>query len=90
MPDEANGLDLNDVWFVLNGSGAIVQTLAAAPTVQLDGNADRGEFLIAGNSLTLYIFTPDQSGVSNCNGGCAVAWPPLMVAGGESGCGCER
>ena len=29
---------------------------------------------------TLYTFDKDAAGQSNCNGGCAAAWPPFMVA----------
>ena len=29
---------------------------------------------------TLYTFDKDAAGLSNCNGGCAAAWPPFMVA----------
>ena len=29
---------------------------------------------------TLYTFDKDVAGKSNCNGGCATAWPPFMVA----------
>lgn len=29
---------------------------------------------------TLYTFDKDTAGQSNCNGGCAAAWPPFMVA----------
>ena len=29
---------------------------------------------------TLYTFDKDAAGKSNCNGGCAAAWPPFMVA----------
>ena len=29
---------------------------------------------------TLYTFDKDVVGKSNCNGGCAAAWPPFMVA----------
>lgn len=29
---------------------------------------------------TLYMFDKDAAGKSNCNGGCAAAWPPFMVA----------
>ncbi len=29
---------------------------------------------------TLYTFDNDAPGKSNCNGGCAAAWPPFMVA----------
>ncbi len=87
-PGDANGQAVNDVWWVLDAAGNQIggptpEPIDATPTVQLGGNATLGEFLVAGNGLTLYIFTPDQPGVSNCNGGCAVAWPPLTVADGE-------
>jgi len=86
---DANGQAVNDVWWVLDATGTQIggptpELIDATPTVQLGGNATLGEFLIAGNGLTLYIFTPDESGVSNCNGGCAVAWPPLSVEDGET------
>ena len=29
---------------------------------------------------TLYTFDKDAAGKSNCNGGCAAAWPPFVVA----------
>ena len=29
---------------------------------------------------TLYTFDKDAAGRSNCNGGCAAAWPPFVVA----------
>jgi predicted lipoprotein with Yx(FWY)xxD motif len=29
---------------------------------------------------TLYTFDKDTAGKSNCNGGCAAAWPPFIVA----------
>lgn len=29
---------------------------------------------------TLYTFDKDAAGKSNCNGGCATAWPPFIVA----------
>jgi predicted lipoprotein with Yx(FWY)xxD motif len=34
--------------------------------------------------MTLYRFEKDGAGVSNCNGGCAAAWPPLVVAAGQA------
>ena len=29
--------------------------------------------------MTLYLFTPDEAGAPTCVGGCAQAWPPLLV-----------
>ena len=84
-PGDANGQAVNDVWWVLDGSGAVNQTPPPPPTIQLGGNDALGEFIVAGdNGWSLYIFLPDEPGVSNCNGGCAVAWPPLTVAEGET------
>jgi predicted lipoprotein with Yx(FWY)xxD motif len=40
-----------------------------------------GSFLVDGNGLTLYIFTKDQPGISNCSGTCASLWPPLLTNG---------
>ena len=34
------------------------------------------------NGLTLYTFDLDESGVSNCHGGCLSVWPPFLVADG--------
>jgi Uncharacterized protein conserved in bacteria len=31
--------------------------------------------------MTLYMFTKDTAGVSNCAGGCLTAWPPLVATG---------
>jgi len=54
-------------------------------TIELGTNSVLSDALVAGeNGLTLYIFTPDAPGVSNCNGGCAVASPPLTVPDGET------
>jgi predicted lipoprotein with Yx(FWY)xxD motif len=36
---------------------------------------------------TLYTFDKDTSGKSNCNGGCATAWPPFIVANPAQGGG---
>ena len=46
----------------------------ANPTVENNGVLANKE------GKTLYIFTKDAAGKSNCNGGCASAWPPFAVA----------
>lgn len=57
---------------------------AAAPTVSLGGNDELGSFFVGPNGMTLYLFTKDTPGVSNCAGDCATNWPPLTVADGEN------
>lgn len=54
------------------------------PTVQVGGNDELGEFLVASNQMTLYIFTEDDRNKSNCYDDCAVAWPPLIMYDGET------
>lgn len=39
-----------------------------------------GDVLTDEAGMTLYIFTRDMAGVSNCSGGCAANWPPFMAA----------
>jgi predicted lipoprotein with Yx(FWY)xxD motif len=46
----------------------------ANPTVESNGVLTNKE------GKTLYTFTKDAAGKSNCNGACAAAWPPFMVA----------
>ncbi len=53
---------------------ANVLTLNTASTAAL------GTFLTAANGMTLYMYTPDKPGVSNCSGQCAVIWPPYTVS----------
>jgi predicted lipoprotein with Yx(FWY)xxD motif len=39
-----------------------------------------GNLLVDAKGMTLYTFDKDAAGRSNCNGGCATAWPPAAVA----------
>jgi len=53
-------------------------------TIGLSSSEDLGQFLVDANGMTLYTFTKDEPGTSNCYGQCAVNWPPLTVAEGET------
>ncbi len=44
------------------------------------GQTSLGPVLTDTNGMTLYTFTRDMPGFSNCNGPCAVSWPPLMAS----------
>ena len=63
----------------------IVEPTVAAveSTVMLSSADDLGEFLVDAEGMTLYLFTVDDPGTSNCYGGCAEAWPPFLL--GEAG-----
>ncbi len=40
-----------------------------------------GTVVTDANGLSLYLFTPDGAGEPTCTGGCAEAWPPVLVDG---------
>ena len=50
---------------------------AAAPVKTVE--SAKGKVLAGENGKTLYTFKNDKAGVSNCNGDCQKAWPPLMA-----------
>jgi predicted lipoprotein with Yx(FWY)xxD motif len=54
---------------------ALAQT---APAKTAD--TTKGKTLVDAKGMTLYIFDRDATGKSNCNGQCAVAWPPFAAA----------
>lgn len=69
QPGDTTGQGVNDVWFVVNVN----------PTVQVAAHPELGDILVGPNGMTLYLYTNDEPGVSNCTGGCLAAWPPLLV-----------
>ena len=58
-------------------AAAFVANVAIAQSV-----ADTNGLLTA-SGRTLYTFDKDAANKSNCNGGCAAAWPPFMVKDGD-------
>ncbi|HEX9114698.1 MAG TPA: hypothetical protein VGA61_01410 [Anaerolineae bacterium] len=63
---------------------ASVTLAQTAATVQTASNATLGTILVDGAGKTLYFYTKDTAGVSNCTGACLQAWPPLTVASGAT------
>lgn len=57
--------------------------VASPATVSTAGNAELGKFLVGPTGMTLYLFTNDEPGVSNCSGDCAANWPPLTVGSAD-------
>jgi len=47
--------------------------------VKIMQKEELGNFLAAGNGMTLYSFTRDEKNVSHCIEGCAVNWPPFHI-----------
>jgi len=71
-PGDTNGQGVNDVWFVV-----------PPYTVRLGGSDALGNFLVDAAGWTLYTFSRDVPGTSNCYDQCALAWPPLLAQAGE-------
>ncbi|MGI9598966.1 MAG: hypothetical protein ACR2QK_22575, partial [Acidimicrobiales bacterium] len=51
---------------------------SAGPSALL-GNTELGNMLVGSDGRTLYGFTNDTGAASTCYGGCAEAWPPIIV-----------
>lgn len=64
-------------------SVAALASAQGTATVQATNNATFGQILADGKGMTLYMYTKDTPGTSNCYDACATAWPPLTVAQGS-------
>jgi predicted lipoprotein with Yx(FWY)xxD motif len=61
---------------LLAATGAMAQTAMPAKVADIGTS----KALVDMKGMTLYTFDKDATGKSNCNGNCAVNWPPLMAA----------
>ena len=63
------------------GGMLCLMTVAAIAQIKAPESADtsKGKALVDLNGMTLYVFDRDAAGKSNCNGQCAVNWPPLIA-----------
>ena len=64
---------------VLAISLAVPMIAHAAPAIQTS-QTKAGTVLANAGNMSLYIFDKDTPAISNCNGKCAVKWPPLMAS----------
>ena len=59
-------------------------TAMPAPMAAMVNTTSRGNLgvhLVDGDGMTIYLYTRDERNVTNCSGGCAEAWPPLITEG---------
>src|SRR5574340_1730005 len=61
--------------------GSTGNKTAAAAEVKTSSKDGLGTFLVDGKGMTLYRYTKDSPGVSNCKDGCLDAWQPLLTNG---------
>ena len=61
---------------------AVMFTAIALAALSVHANPTQvaNGMLASKEGKTLYTFDKDAAGKSNCNGGCAAAWPPFIVA----------
>jgi predicted lipoprotein with Yx(FWY)xxD motif len=86
---DTKGQAVKNVWFVIDPTGKSITTAPAAAAasssagamVNVGQNATLGSFLVDSKGKTLYLYTKDTPNTSNCYGGCASYWPPLLTSG---------
>jgi predicted lipoprotein with Yx(FWY)xxD motif len=54
---------------------AVVPVTGASVTINTAKDDKLGTFLVDGKGMTLYLYTKDTPGVSNCSAGCLAKWP---------------
>jgi predicted lipoprotein with Yx(FWY)xxD motif len=84
----ASALSVSALVGTLSVGSAAVQAAddpAAKASITLKfSDSKLGRIVTDGAGLSLYMFTRDSYKVSNCEGQCLIAWPPLKLAKGES------
>ncbi len=70
-PGDMKGEGVGKVWYILD---------VPAYTVMIGTNKDVGNYLVDGNGRTLYYFTRDTMGQSDCNGNCIKNWPAFSAS----------
>jgi len=70
---DATGEGRGDVWYTVSPE-----------TVLVTESDDMGSYLVdAASGMTLYMFTNDEEGVSNCTEGCLENWPAFTLYGND-------
>ncbi|MDA1216464.1 MAG: hypothetical protein O2812_06280 [Chloroflexi bacterium] len=75
-PGDATGQAVNDVWWLVSANGGPIYSTALVTT---SVHPELGTVLSDATGRILYLFTNDEPNTSNCSGGCAGAWPPLLT-----------
>jgi predicted lipoprotein with Yx(FWY)xxD motif len=55
----------------------------SAPAPITIASTDLGDVMVTSDGITVYAFTKDENGTPTCEGGCAEAWPPVIVDSAE-------
>jgi predicted lipoprotein with Yx(FWY)xxD motif len=60
---------------------------ASGGTVIKTASSSAGTFLVSGSGRAVYLWVKDTGDMSNCNGACAGAWPPVTTTGSATASG---
>jgi predicted lipoprotein with Yx(FWY)xxD motif len=98
-PGDVTGQGSGDVWFAVDGTGALIKTKApaggatgstkpsagapAAAATVHEADSKLGRILVDAGGRTLYGFTKDADGTPTCQAACANAWPAVIVDDGK-------
>lgn len=63
-------------------AATIFPSPSRARTTDVVARTAPARMLVSAQGMTLYVFTADSTDQSNCYGGCARFWPPLLVPAG--------
>ena len=77
-PSSTMGQNVGGVFFAVSTYGGPIQSAAL---VKVSQHPDLGDILVDASGRLLYLFTADERNLSNCLGGCATAWPPMITIG---------
>jgi predicted lipoprotein with Yx(FWY)xxD motif len=62
------------------GAACLTSSAHANPGISVSTSPSVGHsILVDDRGMTLYRYTEDQGSASTCYGGCAIAWPPVLV-----------
>ena len=67
---------------VVGAGAAMAATSTSGGTVKTAKTGAYGSLLVTSSGMTLYHLTSEKPGSIKCTGGCAMAWPPLLVKDG--------
>ncbi|MDR3577580.1 MAG: hypothetical protein P4L50_27260 [Anaerolineaceae bacterium] len=92
-PGDMYGQGLQKFWYVISPAGKILKTAVSKPAdavqfvsaassamslaLNVTHSSKYGALLTDKSGHTLYLFTQDSGGTSNCTGSCAALWPPV-------------
>lgn len=71
-PGQTLGQGIGDVWYVAKPDYSLFLA-----TKEINGL--RTSYLVDDQGRTLYLFSNDEAGLSNCEGNCAEIWPPFQT-----------